>query len=1124
MKREINSINSVGSLYGSSPCYYITSKLREFDRILIIVKNNSEIYNLYDELLNFTDSTTKLDTFPNYEALPYDDIQEDKEILSSRIRCIKTITTHDKKSIVITNSHALLKKINPKLVRNDFFITINYSSSYNQIIDLLKKFRYEKTSIVKSHGEFSIKGPIIDIFPVDAKQPFRVKYDEDSIEYIKEFNADNQMTSHQYDDFTLCSSSEIILSDNDIARYKKNVSNKFDSEYLEDIEYEKITNNMLHPNLHNLVPLIYESKETFLNILNDRTLILSSHDIHEDVSKIYNSYVTSYNQQKYTRYLVQPDELLIHPDKVINELDIYKHLQISNFRIQDTKESYNETVKKLPEITINNKYSDPFKSLKALIDSNLYSISIFISKDSLRKDIVSFLNKNSFKYKEINKFDVKCNSSKINLVRGNITEGFIDFEEKIAVISSKDIFGKRAQELGRSYNKRSIDEYYNDISDLTVGSMIVHDDHGIGKYQGLINMNIEGIKTELLKIEYADNDILYIPVASIDLIKRFNQSSGVITPLHKLGGQRWHKVKKKAKQRINDLAVEILEIEAKRKLRSGFKFNLDIDEYQDFTDEFPFNETEDQIKTINSILSDMKSSQPMDRLICGDVGFGKTEIIMRASFVASMNNKQVVILAPTTILVEQHYKSFTKRFANAAVNICKLSRLEKPKKRSKIISDLADGTIDILIGTHAILSNEIFFKDLGLLIIDEEHKFGVRAKEKIKMFKGTIDIIAMTATPIPRTLNTALSKMRDISIIESPPENRKPIITEVLEWDNSSIINSINREIQRGGQIYFVHNNIKSINDIKILLEEMVPGIKIGVVHAKLDSKDIEIQMNKFVDKQVDLLICTSIIESGLDIPNVNTIYINNADKFGLSQLHQIRGRVGRSSVQAYAYLLIPNKFKISTESNERLETIDSINSLGGGLEIATRDLEIRGAGEILGQEQSGQLYEIGFAMFTDLLRKTITLLKNGEKEEYQNIVVDVNKPCLIPDDYIEDIYQRLKYYQKISLAKNDKVLQVLSDEFIDIYGPIPDELDNLMVLKDLKNNLKTINIKYMKISDNNISVTFLDKTNTTKEKNLLDDMKKINLTGDNKLNFQTSSENFRDQCGQIQSILVKEN
>ena len=1103
-----------GSLYGSSPLYFIRNQLNEYKKVIIIVENNSQALNLQEELKSFIGTESTIDVFLNYETLPYEEILEDKEILSKRIQ---TIINKDHPGIVITNMQAIVRRLSSNLIKEDFLKKLDHSSKYSEIINQLNSMKFEKTNIIQNKGEFTIKGPIIDVYPICSSNPYRLQFDDESLETIKIFNIDTQITINEEKSFYICDTSEVLLTDSEIKYYANQAAERFDKEYLGDIEYQRITNNIPCQNVHNLIPLVYKDHCTFFDLFNDGNMLyVSSLDIQTEIKMIYLKYQKFYAQNVNLKYILQPDDILINHEHLKNIFINNEYIKISNFKIPSNQNSHNEHIRKLPTILIDNKKSNPYSDLYKFLKNRLYKINIFMTRNSLKKEIQKILDDLDLSYRYRDYFDGSASKHDVTIINGTLVEGFIDYKNKIAFLGSLDIFGKRAIEVKKTHGRNNINEYYNDISDLQIGAHIVHDDHGIGIYQGLINMDIEGIKTELLKIEYANNDLLYIPVTSIDQIKKYNKSSGLTITLNHLGTSKWQRIKKRAKQKINDLATDILEIEAKRKLSKGNKYEINTDEYKSFVEDFPFTETDDQLRTISDIHSDMENEYPMDRLVCGDVGFGKTEIIMRASFIATMNNKQVLLLAPTTLLVEQHYKTFKKRFCNTPVNIGKLSRLEKKKNRDAIIDQVLNGKIDILIGTHAVLSNELSFRNIGLLIIDEEHKFGVRAKEKIKKYRGTIDIITLTATPIPRTLNSALSNVRDLSLIESPPDNRKSIVTNILEWDDKVLSDAIEREIQRGGQVYFVHNDIKTIPHMKEKIASINHKISIGIVHAKLDNNKIEKEMNSFINKEYDIIICTSIIESGLDIANVNTIIINNADKFGLSQLHQIRGRVGRSSTQAYAYLLISNKYKITSLSKNRLEALDSIDSLGGGVEIATKDLELRGAGEILGEEQSGQMYEIGFAMFTDLLKKTINLLRNGKDTEISQLIIDVNKPCLIPDYYMEDIFQRLKYYQRISLCKSKDDLQSLKDEIVDIFGPLPDHLDNLLILRNLKNSISDENVMYMKIIDSNVTIDYQanQKNNKKPDKNTYESKIRMKMT--------LRNEDFEKQCIEIQNNFNK--
>ena len=1113
-----------GGLYGSSGSYVISKLSKDFKNIVIILDNNNEINNLCNELRMFIDNNVYVNKFLDIESLPYEEIITDNDIISSRIQTYSNILNHDQ-NITIASYSSIIKRISPDIKKNNFFNEINYDYTYNNLTHIISELNYERTEKVLNKGEYAIRGPIIDIFSMVEDEPIRVTFDDKKIETIKTFNIHTQKTKSLLNKFILSYYSEIIIDDNVIKNYKAKSNKLFDNEYAEDIEFSKITNKINYPSSYNILPLLYDNTLTLFDLLPKNGIFLTTKDVEKEISKINERYLEYYEAYSNTKYILKPDNIIISYNEFLKLITDYKKVNLSNYKIIENKNNYNAPIKKLPSVLINNTYKNPFQNLKKFIDNDLYKILIYVNRNSLKTEIVNFLELFSISYKEITDIgDFYRNKKGLYILNDDIDEGFIDYKLKIALISAKDIFGIRSVSVQKKKKNNFIEEYISDISLLEINAPIVHDNYGIGRYKGLINMDIEGIQTELIKIEYANSDILYIPVTSINLLKKYTGHNGLNTPLHSLGTNHWIKIKNKAKNKINDIAVELLEIEYKRMSSKGFSFETKAKDYDKFIDHFPFVETEDQNKSINEVVSDMSKIKPMDRIICGDVGFGKTEVIMRASFIASMNDGQTMVLAPTTILVEQHFKTFSKRFENTAINIGKLSRLQSAKDKSLLLKKIADGKVDIIIGTHALLSRKVIFKNLKLLIIDEEHKFGVRAKEKIKKIKENIDVLSLTATPIPRTLNAALSQIKDLSIIETPPENRKSIVTRVLKWDSDIVKDAINREINRGGQIYYVHNEIKTMDKAIEKIKLLGLKVKIGKIHGQLDNKIIEKEMSKFLNKEYDLLLCTSIIESGLDIANVNTIIINNSNKFGLSQLHQIRGRVGRTGRQAYAYLIIPEKSMITEDAQKRLEAIDSVNSLGGGLEIATHDLEIRGAGEILGEEQSGQIYEVGYAMFTDLLNKSIKLLKTGEPEtELNNIEIDINKSCLIPADYINDIYTRLKYYKKISSCKNKDEINIIKDEIIDIFGPIPEFLNNLFILTILKLKIMNKNIKYIKIINQDVKIE-INNFEKIKINNIIVNAKnnEMKISKDNLIHFKADDVDFENQSKSISNIINK--
>ena len=1082
----------IGSVHGSSLGYILDNLKCDYKRVLVILKNNNDLYELEKEINIFKRNKYRVSIYPDYETVPYENINIDTSILSSRIKTGLNYLNSD--SWIIVTTISCLKKyqsIHP--FTKDYFFKIDIQTEYNDLIKKLNQMMFVKTNRVLERGQYAIKGPIIDIFSACSEIPVRVIFNDNKIEKMKLFDLNNQITISEVTQTIISYNHEIIINNDDQKFFTSESLKIFGNEFSEEILYKNIKDNYSESN-YDLIPVIYKKPFKLLDIIDAKTLILHSDNISEECQLLDDKYLKYYSEFSDSKYIIHPDKLLVDSNKIKKHFDKSDIYSISSYNIETNIDSKNYPIKKIYPLLIDNKTKEPFNNLNKFLNMNVYSIIICIEKNSLFYKLCSFFESNNINFNYIKSFyDFKKN--KISILHDEISEGFIDYEKKIAVVSSKDIFGKYMMQQNKKNYSSIFDEHINDISSIKINDPIVHEIHGVGRYKGLMNMTVEDIKTELIKIEYADNDLLYIPVTSIDLLRKFTTHSKHKAPLHSLGSTKWEKTKKRAKTKINDIAVEILEIESKRKSKKGFSFSVDNNDYENFTKDFPFTETPDQERTILEIINDMKSANPMDRIICGDVGFGKTEVFMRACYIAAMNSTQVLVLAPTTILVEQHYKNFKKRFINTPIKIGRLSRLARSKEKNQSLIDIENGNIDIIIGTHAALSSGIIFDNLRLLVVDEEHRFGVRAKEKIKKIKSSIDVLSLTATPIPRTLNAALSSFRDLSLIETPPENRKSIITKITEWDDNIIRDSIEREVDRGGQIYFVHNDIKTMNSIKLKLSMISPKLNIGIIHAQLDNREIENQMNKFINKEYDLVICSSIIESGLDITNVNTIIINDCHKFGLSQLHQIRGRVGRTSRQAYSYLIIPNKYKISSVAQKRLDAIDSVNSLGGGFEIATHDLEIRGAGELLGDEQSGQIYEIGYALYIQLLNQAIELNKSGNIKMPSSYDIEINKPCLIPEMYIDDIYMRLKYYRMISSCKDENELEELLFTIQDIYGPVPEELNNLLIISLMKQKLSDKNIQRLKIYNDSVT---------------------IQLNKESVLKFSLESDDLRTNCDEI--------
>ena len=659
----------------------------------------------------------------------------------------------------------------------------------------------------------------------------------------------------------------------------------------------------------------------------------------------------------------------------------------------------------------------------------------------------------------------EANQDQFNLWVSRLEQGFILDEAKLAVITEHEILGERVQQRQRDKRKAvNPDTLVRNLAELKIGQPVVHLDHGVGRYGGLVTLDTGGLKAEYLLINYANESKLYVPVGSLHLISRYVGGSDETAPLHKLGNESWAKTRQKAAEKIRDVAAELLDVYAQREVKKGFEFKYDREEFQQFAATFPFEETHDQAMAINAVISDMCQPKAMDRLVCGDVGFGKTEVAMRAAFLAVMNHKQVAVLVPTTLLAQQHYENFKDRFANLPVNVEVLSRFKTTKEQKQILENLSEGKVDILIGTHKLIQSDVKFSDLGLLIIDEEHRFGVGQKEKIKQLRANIDILTLTATPIPRTLNMAMNGIRDLSIIATPPARRVSIKTFVRQKDDLIIREAILREILRGGQVYYLHNDVASIENTAEKLTALVPEARVVIGHGQMRERELERVMSDFYHQRYNVLVCSTIIETGIDVPTANTIIIERADNFGLAQLHQLRGRVGRSHHQAYAYLLTPPPKLMTKDAKRRLEALESLDNLGAGFILATHDLEIRGAGELLGNEQSGQIESIGFSLYMELLDAAVKALKEGrepslEEITHQQAEIELRVPALLPDDYLGDVNMRLSFYKRIAAAESKQELDELKVELIDRFGLLPEATKNLLQIAEIRLMVKPLKV-----------------------------------------------------------------
>lgn len=1066
-----------GALFGCAKSLSVFNAAKSHQGVVLLITPDQKSANQLEDELQFIDTNNSLEilNFPDWETLPYDHFSPHQDIISDRLETLSRLPLLQT-GILLVSVTTLMHLITPR----------NYLSQYGLLLKTkqpldLEKFRleletygYHNVSQVFEHGEYSIRGSIIDIFPMGSETPYRIDLFDVEIDSIRTFDPDTQRSIEKIETIKLLPAKEFPSTEKAIDLFSENFRDQFDVNPLKCPIYKDVNAGLIFPGIEYYLPLFFEETATLFDYLPDNALVIQYEDIHAPAEKFWADIKERYNQLSHniTHPILPPEKLFISNEPLFAKLNSLTQISINTEELKEKTGHYNFQTKPLPDLSINHQIKAPLMKLNAFIIDHP-RLPILFSVDSLgrREALLKVLETLNIKPTQFSTWEGSTSHFDFGIIVSPLEHGF--YCHQFALITEQHLSGQRISQQRR--RKKTEKDYaetvIKNLVELNIGDPVVHLDHGVGRYLGLQTLNVGDIVDEYLTLEYANQTKLYVPVSSLDLISRYSGADPEHAPLHKLGSDRWEKAKQKAAERVRDVAAELLDIYARREAKKGFAFQNPDNEYFLFADAFPFEETPDQITAINQTIEDMTSPKPMDRLVCGDVGFGKTEVAMRAAFIAVQNNKQVAILVPTTLLAQQHYETFKDRFADWPVTIDVLSRFQSTKQQKQIIQKLSEGKIDLIIGTHKLIQPEIKFHDLGLLVIDEEHRFGVRQKEKIKSLRAEIDILTLTATPIPRTLNMSISGIRDLSIIATPPEKRLSIKTFLQERNDELIKEAISRELMRGGQVFFLHNKVETINRISHELQTLVPEARVGIAHGQMHERELEQAMSQFYQRQFNVLVCTTIIENGIDIPSANTIIIDRADKFGLAQLHQLRGRVGRSHHQAYAYLFIPSKELITRDALKRLDAIETLDDLGIGFTLATHDLEIRGTGELLGEEQSGHIQEVGFSLYMQMLNRAVKSLKAGKKLELEKplghgIEVNLGISALIPEDYLHDIHARLILYKRIASAKDSHELSELRVEMIDRFGLLPEPTMNLFEIAELKQLAEKIGIK--KIEANN--------------------------------------------------------
>jgi transcription-repair coupling factor (superfamily II helicase) len=1127
-----------GQLYGSSLALALAEYCQHTSGIkVLIAQDNLSASQLQDELqffLNQEQNPQELLFFPDWETLPYDQFSPHQDIISERLFTLSRIQ-QVKNAIVITSASTLMHRLCPPEFLNQYALMLKEGQKLDLNIfrNQLQQSGYHCVNKVLEHGEFALRGSIIDVYPMGSGMPFRIELFDDEIESLREFDTETQRTVEKIKEINVLPAREFPLNEQSQVLFRRAFRELFSGNPSQCPIYEAVSNGQFPSGIDYYLPLFFERTVSFFDYLPEDAKICLIEDIQDNAEQFWQEAKERYEQRRYdiSRPILTPEACFINPTELLTKANTYEQLRVFH-KPSEKKGALNFDIAKAPQLPIDRKNQEPLNQLRAYCADSSRRYLLVVESAGRREVLLDLLKSSGLAPKTQMSWQEFINdTAPISITTGPLIYGCDITHKNTVLIVESQLFGEQSTPQRRSSHKTvDPDLIIRDMAELRVGAPVVHLQFGVGRYQGLQYITTNETSSEFLVLTYAGEDKIYVPVTSLHLISRYTGSDSDHAPLHKLGSDQWQKEKKKAAEKIHDVAIELLDLYAKREAQPGHQYEFDQKEYIKFASGFPFTETLDQLNAIEQIIKDMQSKRPMDRLICGDVGFGKTEVAMRAAFVAVQNGKQVCVLVPTTLLAGQHFESFRDRFADFPINIELLSRFRSTKESTHVLSGLASGHVDIVIGTHKLFQSKTAFKNLGLLIIDEEHRFGVKQKEHMKSLRTHVDILSMTATPIPRTLNMAMAGIRDISLIATPPAKRLAIKTFWQEKKDIVVREALLREILRGGQVFFLHNNVQTIDRICQDLQTLVPEAKIRSAHGQMRERELERVMSDFYHHRFNVLVCTTIIETGIDIPTANTIIIDRADKFGLAQLHQLRGRVGRSHHQAYAYLLTPDEKLLTTDAVKRLEAIVSLEDLGAGFTLATHDLEIRGAGELLGEDQSGNMHAIGFNLFMEMLDRAVNDLKAGKIPElsapmYQGPEIDLRISAIIPEEYIADIHNRLIMYKRISNAKTTQQIHDLQIELIDRFGLLPPPVKHLLLITELKLKAERLGINKISASAQQGKLDFNEKPaiNPGELISLIQvHAKRYQMEGPQRLRFTLDSTAPEERIFEISSLLNK--
>ncbi|HSV55060.1 MAG TPA: transcription-repair coupling factor [Burkholderiaceae bacterium] len=1107
----------------------------------IVTADATDAQRLLDEIAFFAPGL-RCALFPDWETLPYDTFSPHQDLISERLATLWRISQKDKDTgadVVIVPATTALYRLAPPafLAGYTFHFKVKQKLDEAKLKSQLTLAGYSHVTQVVSPGEYAVRGGLIDLFPMGSPVPYRVDLFDDEIDSIRTFDPDSQRSLYPVPEVRLLPGREFPMDDAARAKFRGRWRELLEGDPTKSRIYKDMGNGVATAGIEYYLPLFFDETATVFDYLGDAATVV----LHGELEPAFQSFWQD-TKDRYRLVQGDPERPVLPPEALFLGVEQFyaranEHAQLAlRPAIEDVADS--ALFQKLGELSVVRGADEPLARLKEHLRNTAHRVLVLAESDGRRESLLDFLRASGVSPPAFDSLqEFQASDEKLGIATAALTVGFSWLEESLDFVTETELFaaGPTTRRRKKQEQVSDVEALIKDLSELNVGDPVVHSAHGIGRYKGLINMDLgqgtnqDGSPSvqEFLHLEYADNATLYVPVSQLHQISRYTGVSADEAPLHRLGSGQWEKAKRRAAEQVRDSAAELLNIYARRAAREGHAFRYSAQDYETFANDFGFEETADQNAAIHAVIHDMISPQPMDRLICGDVGFGKTEVALRAAFIAVTGGKQVAFLAPTTLLAEQHFQTLVDRFGKWPVKVAEMSRFRSGKEINAAVKGLEDGSVDIVVGTHKLLSESVKFKNLGLLIIDEEHRFGVRHKEAMKAMRAEVDVLTLTATPIPRTLGMALEGLRDLSVIATAPQRRLAIKTFVRNEGHGVIREAVLRELKRGGQVYFLHNEVETIQNRRQKLEEILPEARIAVAHGQMPERELERVMRDFVAQRYNLLLCSTIIETGIDVPTANTIVMSRADKFGLAQLHQLRGRVGRSHHQAYAYLMVPDTEGLTKQASQRLEAIQQMEELGSGFYLAMHDLEIRGAGEVLGENQSGNMLEVGFQLYNEMLSEAVRSLKAGKEPDLLSPLsvtteINLHAPALLPSDYCGDVHLRLSFYKKLATAKTPEQIDGLLEEIVDRFGKLPAQAQTLIDVHRLRVLAKPYGVVKVDAAPGVIHITFKPNPpiDSLRIIELVQKNRHIKLAGNEKLRIERELKEPKDRAQMVRDVL----